>query len=193
MEPAPPAEQLRAVIDAPETPAGLAAALRDAMAEFDVAAADGAPPEDVAAIDLARADLAQTARLMCEAISWGEAGKGDPERAVGVVLGELALLGRRREAPLRVEPPPGSHESVRITLLWTGDPRALDLALITLREGLSAQAAKGPRGSRAERLARVDLAHQILDGALGEDRDDYDTEPHEHLGVVRWERGGPTP
>ncbi len=94
------------------------------------------------------------------------------------------------DAPLRVEPPPGSHESVRITLLWTGDPRALDLALMTLREGLSAQAAKGPRGSRAERLARVALAHQILDGALGEDRDDYDTEPHEHLGVVRWERGG---
>lgn len=91
------------------------------------------------------------------------------------------------ELPLGVLPD-SPRETVRITLLWTGDPRELDLALLELREGLAPRVPAEPRPLRALRAARQDLARQILTGALGEDEDEAQEEPHPHLGVVRWEQ-----
>lgn len=129
----------------------------------------------------------------CRAVAALEEGPQRARRAVD--LAELVLEQMKPddapELPLGVEPD-SPRETVRITLLWTGDPRELDLALreldLALREGLAPRVPAEPRPLRALRAARQDLARQILTGALGEDEDEAQEEPHPHLGVVRWEQ-----
>ncbi|MFO0607291.1 MAG: hypothetical protein U0324_29275 [Polyangiales bacterium] len=86
-------------------------------------------------------------------------------------------------------------ETVRITLMWTGDPAELDRALLALRENSRALRMLANRVHASESTRRAlqaeRLAGQLLAGALGEDEDeDLDEECHEHLTVVRHDRGG---
>ncbi len=83
---------------------------------------------------------------------------------------------RRRPKPAAADAPPPielqcAQETVRITVIWTGDPEELDDALRVLGFGLEAG-----------------LARQIVDGALGAEGD-LDDECHAHLTVIRHERG----
>ena len=88
-------------------------------------------------------------------------------------------------------------ETVRITVMWTGDPAELDRALLALRESGRVLRMLDNQVHVSESTRRVieaeRLARQLLAGALGEDEDedeDLDEECHEHLTVVRHDRGG---
>lgn len=89
MEPT-PRERLWSVIHDPATPAAVGAALADASVALD-ALADDATPEDLAAVDRARARLATTTRSVLSALAAGASITGDRVGAVGLVVAELAL------------------------------------------------------------------------------------------------------
>ncbi len=129
--------------------------------------------------------------------------RGFAQHVAGALL--ATPTGNDTPGPDAPEPPPDdappsplyavAPETVRITVMWTGDPAELDRALLALRENSRALRMLSNRVHASESTRRAlqadRLGRQLLAGALGEDEDeDIDEECHEHLTVVRHDRGG---